>query len=67
MRRGVAEAGVALVVLGDDGGDRGDGDDSLVSCSSGGRRSSSGTTVSGLPGRREDVRETRNEQRVRVV
>ena len=37
--------------LGDDGGGRGDVDCSLVSCSSGERRSRSGATASAIPGR----------------
>ena len=43
--------GIKSVVLGDDGGGRGDVDCSLVSCSSGERRSSSGATASAVPGR----------------
>ncbi|XP_048554103.1 ATP synthase subunit beta, chloroplastic-like [Triticum urartu] len=42
MRRSEAEVVVELLELGDDGGGRGDDDCSLVSCSSGERRSSSG-------------------------
>ena len=54
------------VELGGDCGDRGNGGGSLVSGSSGEWRSSSGTTAPAVPGRREDVREVRDEVAVRV-
>ena len=44
-------SGMESEELGDDGGGRGDVDCSLVSCSSGERRSSSGATASAVPGR----------------
>ena len=51
MRRSEAEVVVELLELGEDGNGRGDDDGSLVSCSSGERRSSSGATASAVPGR----------------
>ena len=45
VRRLEGSVGVVSVELGDDGGDRGDDDGSLVSCSSCERRSSLGVTV----------------------
>ena len=51
--------GMESVELGGDCGDRGNGGGSLVSCSSGERRSSLGATAPAVPGRREDVREVR--------
>ena len=50
VRRLEGGVGVVSVELGDDGGDRGDSDGSLVSCSSGKQRSSSGATSSGFLG-----------------
>ena len=66
VRRSEGVVLVVLVELGGDCGDRGDGDGSLVSCSSCERRSSWGVTVPAVPGRREDVREVSEEVAVRV-
>ena len=66
MRQLEGRSGMESVELGGDCGDRGNGGGSLVSCSSGERRSSSGATAPAVPGRREDVREVRDEAAVRV-
>ena len=51
VRQLEGRSGMESVEPGNDGGGRGNNDCSLVSCSSGERRSSSGATASAVPGR----------------
>ena len=66
VRQLEGRSGMESVELGGDCGDRGNGGGSLVSCSSGERRSSLGATAPAVPGRREDISEVRDEVAVWV-